>query len=250
VSRIGVAGCHNVLIMTDEGARAKESLMRDAKLYLVEGKGTVNDPLKDAIRRADFSLEVFHTGTKAIAFIRSNRPDLVIVDASSLRSSGARTSSRIRKILGDCPIIHCRRYGTDEDRSAEADVYLVRPFTARKVMNRVRALLPADDMKVEIVRIGEITFYPSKRSVDIPGRGEQRLTPKMASLLNHFLLQPNQILSRHFLMEYVWDTNYFGDTRTLDVHIRWIREIIERNPAKPILLRTLRGVGYIFSIPD
>ena len=74
------------------------------------------------------------------------------------------------------------------------------------------------------------------------------MTPKLAHLLEEFLRHPNQILGRHTLMENVWKTSYFGDTRTLDVHIRWIREIIEVDPAKPLLLRTIRGVGYIFAV--
>jgi two-component system phosphate regulon response regulator PhoB len=70
----------------------------------------------------------------------------------------------------------------------------------------------------------------------------------MASLLEQFLRQPNQIIGRHTLMEEVWNTSYFGDTRTLDVHIRWLREIIEQDPSSPKLLRTVRGVGYILSV--
>jgi DNA-binding response OmpR family regulator len=110
-------------------------------------------------------------------------------------------------------------------------------------------VLPADDMKDEIVRAGHLTFFPSKRSVEIVGTGERRLTPKLACLLEEFLRHPNEILDRNRLMQTVWKTSYFGDTRTLDVHIRWIREVIEENPARPRLLKTVRGMGYIFSIP-
>lgn len=136
-----------------------------------------------------------------------------------------------------------------EDRSAEADIYLERPFTARKVLNRIKTLLPTDDWNQEIARAGDITFYPAKRSVDVNGQGEQRLTPKLASLLDVFLRNPNEILGREKLMHDVWDTDFMGDTRTLDVHIRWVREVIEEDPAKPVLLKTVRGKGYIFSVP-
>ena len=110
-------------------------------------------------------------------------------------------------------------------------------------------MLPVDDLKEEIVRAGRITFYPSKRSVDVAGRGEKKLTPKLAHLLDEFLRHPNEVLERDYLMLHVWKTNYFGDTRTLDVHMRWLREIIEGNPAKPVIVRTVRSIGYIFAIP-
>ncbi len=84
---------------------------------------------------------------------------------------------------------------------------------------------------------------------DISGFGERRLTPKLANLLEAFLLHPNEVVDRNWLMRTIWKTNYYGDTRTLDVHIRWIREVIEANPARPRILKTVRGMGYIFSIP-
>jgi DNA-binding response OmpR family regulator len=74
------------------------------------------------------------------------------------------------------------------------------------------------------------------------------LTPKQAQLLEEFVRYPNQVVSRRQLMQNVWRTDYIGDTRTLDVHIRWVREIIEEDPAQPKLLRTVRGKGYIFTM--
>ena len=136
-----------------------------------------------------------------------------------------------------------------EDPAAEADVYLEHPYTARKLLNRVRALLPADDINGEVVRCGPITLYLSKPSVEVPGKSECRLTPKLANLLEEFVRHPNEIISRRQLMQNVWNTDYIGDTRTLDVHIRWMREIIEVDPAKPELLKTVRGKGYVFCIP-
>jgi DNA-binding response OmpR family regulator len=152
-------------------------------------------------------------------------------------------------VIGVTPIIHCRAADRIEDRSAEADVYLAMPFTSRKLINRIKALLPADELKEEIVRAGNLTFFLLKRSVEVAERGESRLTPKLARLLEEFLRHPNEVIGRHQLMETVWNTNYFDDTRTLDVHIRWLREIIEIDPAKPKLVRTIRGMGYIFYVP-
>jgi two-component system phosphate regulon response regulator PhoB len=110
----------------------------------------------------------------------------------------------------------------------------------------VRALLPADEVNGEVVYCGNITLYLSKPSVVVAGQSERRLTPKLSRLLEEFIRQPGEIISRRQLMQNVWKTDYIGDTRTLDVHIRWMREIIETDPAEPKLLKTVRGKGYIF----
>jgi DNA-binding response OmpR family regulator len=223
--------------------------MREATVLLIEGKRAGNDTLSSALRKEKLLVCIFNTGSAAYSWVEKHEPDIVVFDASTMRSSGVRSCRRLRGALPDTPIIHCREEGELEDRSAEADIYLERPFTARKVLNRIKAVLPTDDWKQEIARAGDITFYPAKRSVDVNGQGEQRLTPKLASLLDVFLRNPNEILGREKLMHDVWDTDFMGDTRTLDVHIRWVREVIEEDPAKPVLLKTVRGKGYIFSVP-
>lgn len=223
--------------------------MREATVLLIEGKRAGNDTLSSALRKENLQVCVFDTGSAAYSWAGKHEPDIVVFDASSMRSSGVRSCHRLRGRLPNTPIIHCRQEGELEDRSAEADIYLERPFTARKVLNRIKTLLPTDDWNQEIARAGDITFYPAKRSVDVNGQGEQRLTPKLASLLDVFLRNPNEILGREKLMHDVWDTDFMGDTRTLDVHIRWVREVIEEDPAKPVLLKTVRGKGYIFSVP-
>jgi DNA-binding response OmpR family regulator len=224
--------------------------MREAKVLLVEGRSTGKASMEPALTKVGYEVVVAHTAKTALELVAHDLPDLVVFDASSMRSSGIRTTKRIRNTVGDTPIIHSRAAGWPEDRSAEADVYLVKPFTGRKLLNRIKSLLPADDLKEEIVRAGDLTFYLSKRSVDVAGKGEHRLTPKLASLLEEFLRHQNEVVDRKDLMQKVWNTSYFGDTRTLDVHVRWMREVIEDNPANPRLLKTIRGVGYIFSIPQ
>jgi DNA-binding response OmpR family regulator len=223
-------------------------MRRSATILLVEGASAGANSMAPGVSKAGLAVSAVNSGNEAMLWIENQRPDLIVFDASTMRSSGVRTCKRLRKALPAVPLIHCRKPGQGEDRSAEADIYLVKPFTARKLLNRIWTLLPADDLDEEIVRLGPLTLYCSKRSVDVAGRGEQRLTPKMASLLEVLLRQPNQVVSRNTLMEVVWNTNYFGDTRTLDVHIRWLREIVEDDPANPQLLKTVRGVGYILSI--
>lgn len=223
--------------------------MQEAVILLVEAKRASGNSMALALAKAGYELKIVHTGTAAYHLVKDCSPDLVIFDASTMRSSGSRSCRRLRRELGDnIPIIHSRAAGQLEDQAAEADIYLEHPYTARKLINRVKALLPADDLNGEVVRCGDITLHLSKPSVEVAGRSEHRLTPKLASLLEEFARHPNEIVSRRQLMQNVWNTDYIGDTRTLDVHIRWMREIIEDDPAKPKLLRTVRGKGYIFRI--
>lgn len=221
--------------------------MQEASILLIEGKQAGASSLEPALEKTGVSYQVVHSGNDAFKAIeRQGAPSLVIFDATSMRSMGTRTCRRLRRILGDTPLIHCRAAGIDEDPYALADVYLKQPFTSRKLLNRVRALLPANAQKEEIVRCGHLTLYRSKRSVEVGDRGEHRLTPKLLQLLEEFLRYPETVVDRRQLMHNVWKTDYIGDTRTLDVHIRWVRECIEEDPAKPQLLLTIRGKGYIF----
>lgn len=222
--------------------------MEESVILLVEGKRVGNDSWAPALEKAGYITKVVHTGAAALGWIEQAELDLIVFDASSLRSSGTRTCSRLRRAIGDKPIIHIRTQGDKPDPTAEADIYLEQPFTARKLLNRIRSSLPANYEKEEVIRYGHITLYRAKRSVEVAGRGESRLTPKLACLLEEFVRHPNKVVSRRQLMQNVWHTDYIGDTRTLDVHIRWMRELIEEDPAKPQLLQTVRGEGYILAM--
>jgi DNA-binding response OmpR family regulator len=219
-------------------------------ILLVEGHSAGRDSLANVLQKANYNSAVVYTGNDAVAWLNDRTPDLILFDASSMRSNGVRTCQRLRKLAENTPIIHCRAKGQEEERNAGADVYLERPFSARKLLNRVRALLPADIAKEEVVRYGDITLFRGKRSVEVTGKGEFTLTPKLALLLETFIRHPNEVLSRRDLMLAVWDTDFIGDTRTLDVHVRWVRECIEKEPSHPQLLKTVRGQGYLLNIPE
>ncbi len=223
--------------------------MQKAVILLVEGKRAGQFTAVPALEKTKHSLELCHTGSAAILTLNQLTPHLIIFNAATMRTSGARICRRLKKIAPKLPIIHVRGAGKPLDKAAGADVYLEQPFTHRKLLNRVRDLLPADHANEEIVRYGHITLYLTKKSVAIAGKGESRLTPKLTHLLEQFMRHPQQVLTRRELMQSVWKTDYIGDTRTLDVHIRWVREFIEENPAKPQFLKTVRGKGYFLSIP-
>jgi DNA-binding response OmpR family regulator len=220
-----------------------------ALILLIEGKRAGDDSLNAALCKAGYAVTVHHTGNAALRWAGENEPDLVVFDGASMRSSGVRSCRQLHQALDGVPIIHTRTEDQPRDESAGADVYLVRPYTPRKVLNRVRSLLPAVAAEEEMVRAGDLILYRGKRSVEVRGHGEKQLTPKLAALLEDFLRHPNEVRTRRDLMQNVWQTDYIGDTRTLDVHVRWVREAIEREPGSPRRLLTVRGKGYVLRVP-
>ncbi len=226
--------------------------MRATIILLVGGKDSGDNSIKVAMEKAGYCVEVVSTGSQAVKTLESKSPNLIVYNAPAMRSSGVRTCRRLRRAVPETPIVHIRAAGELEEHEAEADIYLEQPFTPRKLLNRVRFLLPADEDNEEIVRYGKVTLYLSKRSVEVTGRGESKLTPKAARLLEELMRHPNELVTRKQLMQNVWQTDYVGDTRTLDVHVRWVRELIEDDPSKPEYLITKRGQGYVFTMlpPD
>lgn len=220
--------------------------MKPFLILLIEGKTPGNVSLLPALEKAGFQVKYVNTGQAAYHWVHDEQqsPHLVIFDASTLRSNGARNCRRLRQCLPGIPMIYARSIEQTTESALDVEVHLVRPFTARKVLNRVHALLPPDLSEEQAVRYGQITLYPERNVVEVNGRGEKRVTPKIARLLAEFLRSPNELISREYLMQTVWQTSYLGDTRTLDVHVRWIRELIEAEPGRPTLLLTVRGKGY------
>ncbi len=125
------------------------------------------------------------------------------------------------------------------------DAILVRPFTYRRLDEKMRQLL--DTRRDYVVSLGPLTLDRRTRRAITPA-GLIQLTPKQFQLFDYFIAHPNELVTRKELMWAVWETEYLGDTRTLDVHIRWLREQIEANPSEPQLLRTRRGKGYQLEI--
>jgi DNA-binding response OmpR family regulator len=128
-----------------------------------------------------------------------------------------------------------------EGKLIQSEERLIRPFTQRKLRDTLTRAL--DSMTPHIMRVGEVELDLVTREVCSP-QGKSHLTPKQCHLLSIFMQRPNQVISRQDLMRQIWDTDFLGDTRTLDVHIRWLREKIEQNPTRPALLVTVRKVGY------
>lgn len=213
-------------------------------ILVVQGPG--RDRLTTMLENHGYVVQRAHNGKQAVTAVKQGGLALAIIDPGSLRINGARLSRMLKRAVNDLPILWVLNEGATLSEDGVADLCLERPFTARKLLNRVRKLLPPE--RQDVLSVGGIVLDTVKREVR---RGDQvsRLTPKQAKLLEALMRQPGKVLSRRFLMKHVWNTDYLGDTRTLDVHIRWVREIIEQDPSHPQYIRTVRGVGYRFDVP-
>jgi DNA-binding response OmpR family regulator len=212
-----------------------------ARILWVEGKRTDYTSFVPFLRKKDFWVEIVPTGNAAMARLVEVDPDLVVVNAASLRSSGKRICNEIREKSSELPIVLIVSPEHATSGITTANVILELPFTSRKLLNRIAPLLPGDGKN--ILHVGFIRLDLERKRVRCLGR-EARLTPRMTHLLQVLLLHAGEAVDRQKLFSEVWDTKYTVDTRTLDVHISWLREALEEDPRQPQFLKTIRGVGY------
>jgi DNA-binding response OmpR family regulator len=221
--------------------------MTIASVLLIESGRPSAPSFASALEKKGFAVTVQHEVGPAIKSASKSPPDVLILDAASMRTSGSRLCRTARANLDGVPIILISPAGTGSESANGSTVNLVQPFTARKLVNRVYRLLPGDDRYS--LQAGPIKLNLVQRKVKVHGR-ESRLTPKQAKLLELFMHNPGKLLTRKQLIRDVWLTDYTGDTRTLDVHMSWLRHAVEGNSKKPQFLRTIRGVGYRLDVPS
>ncbi|MBN1565505.1 MAG: response regulator transcription factor [Anaerolineae bacterium] len=221
--------------------------MGTTKVLLIESARNNGRTFSSSLQRK-YEVAIAHSGKQALAIARDMSPQIIILDADSLRTPGDRISIRLRDQLGELPIIHIKSEGAERGQSV-ADVMLYLPFTIRKLSNRIEqyAVKPAEEAAPR--ETGPFNLNLETQTLTTPWN-EKKLTPKLIALMQLFLQHPDQTLERKQIMQQVWDTDYVEDTRTLDVHIRWLRQAVEPKPRKPQYLVTVRGVGYRFGIPD
>jgi DNA-binding response OmpR family regulator len=219
--------------------------MGAAKILLIGRVHTQHSPLFAALKKR-YEVIVTPSGKQALSLAHKHAPQVIVLDAISLRTPGERICHELREGL-EIPLIHLHP-GPKESASSPADALLFEPFTSRKLVNCVERLLPLTNDNGTIT-CGPFAVDLSRRMLIANGQ-ETQLTPKLAVLVETFLRHPGETLDRKTLMVKVWHTDYVGDTRTLDVHVRWIRQAIEPEPGDPIYLKTIRGVGYRLDIPD
>jgi DNA-binding response OmpR family regulator len=215
--------------------------MQRVRLLLIERPRT-NSPFSLALGK---KYEVVSAASARQAIAASAAPELLILDSVSLATSGQRMARALRQAFAGIPIIHIAAEAGD----SPADVQLVAPVTQRKLSNAIERLLKHRQRRdghtpdAELLRYGPFELDLHERLL-IGQKHETVLTPKLARLIEVFFRSPGVTLDRRHLMQHVWQTDYLGDTRTLDVHIRWFRRAIEVDPAHPAYLKTVRGVGY------
>ena len=216
-------------------------------VLLVQKANPSVDWILQSLEKKGYRVSQVRSQKKALRQAASEKPDLIILNATSSRMNGPKICRALHKKVEEIPIILILPEGQKGDFSMGATVVLTSPFTSRKLLNRIRIVLESD--RGEIIQVGGLTLSLGKHCV-FRGSRQLRLNPKEFELLKVFMRSPGRVLSRKFLMKKVWKTDYLGDTRTLDVHIRWVREKIEKDPASPTYLRTVRGVGYRFDVPE
>ena len=225
------------------------------KILLVQGG--LGDSVGPILEKNGYRVDWVRTAKNALDRVTSNVPALVIIDVPSLRVSAEKLALSIKRIA-EVPVLFIGSEVQIEKESKEnkegkenlevevADGFVPRPLQLRRLLSRVEKLMP-EGQTVEL-KCGELVFHPSD-GILRKKSDEQYLNPKLCKLLTLFMQHPGEILTRKFLMQQVWDTSYMGDTRTLDVHIRWLREALEDEATDPTYLRTVRGQGYRFDNP-
>jgi DNA-binding response OmpR family regulator len=212
------------------------------KILLIDSTRSASDELCKSLEDKGYDLSVARSSKMALRQAIHDRPDLVILDTTSVRFNGARLCAALYQKV-DAPIIAI--IGKKAKLLECADEHVTNPVNLRKLAALIRRILKVK--QPWIIKLGELGLDLKKRIV-LRGSRSRKLRPMEVRLLKTFMRRPNEIITRAELMKAVWDTDFTGDTRTLDVHIRWVRERIEDNPSKPKLLKTVRGQGYRLEI--
>lgn len=198
-----------------------------------------------AALRRNWEVITAPSGKRAQLYADQYQFSLIIVDAVSMRITGERVCRAVKSQYPHCPLIHIRP-SHSANPSKVADATLSPPLSSRKLIGVVSRMLQED--LTDTLRCGPFLLNRSTRILQTP-RQEVQLNPKLAELIALFMAHPNQVLERQTIMRKVWNTNYMGDTRTLNVHIYYARNALEDDRQKPVYLKTARGVGYWLDIP-
>ncbi len=227
------------------------------RILIVEDEDSISQPFAEALRRAGFEPLVTRTAAGALEMADGAEPDLVILDLTLPDGDGRDVCRELRR-RSDVPIVMLTARGTEMDKvvglELGADDYVVKPFSAREVISRIRAVLrrsvprDGDGAEAEPIRIGELELDPAARVVRLGGEGLD-LSRKEFDLLAELMRNAGRVVKREDLMAKVWDVNWFGSTKTLDVHVGWLRRKLGDDPGRPHYIETVRGVGFRFAAP-
>ena len=240
------------------------------KILVVDDEAILVETIAYNLEQAGYRVVTAADGSSALDAARSEIPDLIILDVMLPGMDGLEVCRQLRKESGTAttPIVMLTAKSDEIDKvvglEVGADDYVTKPFGRRELLARVRALLrrseyphPGEDRlgaqeAVEAVRPASRDLVAGPLRIDLAGRRvncrgqDLELQPKQFELLAYLVRNRGTVLTRDQLLHNVWGYDYAGDTRTVDVHVRWLREKLEEDPANPKLIQTVRGVGYVF----
>ncbi len=210
-------------------------------VLLIEGKRRLKNNFAQELSDKGFDVTTVTSGATALETIPELMPNVVVINAMSLRTNGLRITNWIRTAWPDLPIILIIAEDEAITNASQANVLLRLPFTMQKLINRLRLF---NEVKHKhILKKGDLELNTQTAVAHYKDK-EAHLTPRCSDLLRVMMEKPGKVLTRKELFSHVWDTDYTGDTRTLDVHISWLRNALEENPRQPELIQTIRGIGY------
>jgi DNA-binding response OmpR family regulator len=229
------------------------------KVLVVEDEPTLLETLSYNLSRQNYQVETATDGQLAVELARETHPDLVVLDLMLPKLDGFEVCRILRQEM-NTPILILTARDDEIDRviglELGADDYMSKPFSMREFLARVKAQLrrvrlmreereSEDILPREIIKFGNLTLDLTRREVLLDNRALQ-LKPKEFDLLLFLARHRGQVLTRDLILERVWGWDFSGGSRTVDVHVRWLREKIEQNPAEPVRIVTVRGAGYRF----
>ncbi len=220
------------------------------RVLVVEDEASYSEALSYVLRKEGFEVAIAETGPDALAEFDRGGADIVLLDLMLPGLSGTEVCRQLRQ-RSAVPIIMVSAKDTEVDKvvglELGADDYVTKPYSPRELVARIRAVLRrgiADDVEDETtLEAGRIRMDVDRHLVTIDG-SEVKFPLKEFELLEYFLRNPGRVLTRGQLIDRVWGADYVGDTKTLDVHVKRLRAKIEADPAHPVVLTTVRGLGY------
>jgi DNA-binding response OmpR family regulator len=226
------------------------------RILFVEDEAAIFEPFSRALRRNGFEPVIARTVAEALDSAERVEPDLVLLDLNLPDGDGSDVCRTLRRD-SDVPIVMLTARGTEMDRvlglELGADDYVVKPFSSRELISRIRAVLrrPRADTQPseDPIEVGSLQIDPGARSVTLSGE-PLKLARKEFDLLAELARNAGQVVTREDLMARVWDVNWFGSTKTLDVHIRTLRRKLGDDSANPRFIETVRGVGFRLLEPE
>ena len=224
------------------------------RVLVVEDESSIAEPLTEHLAREGFDAEVAPTIAEATEAFARQAPDLILLDVMLPDGDGRDLCREIRR-SSDVPIIMLTARGEEIDRivglELGADDYVVKPFSAGELVARMRAIMRRGRATARkgAVTVGAIALDPGARTVTKDGDPVD-LAAKEFDLLHMLMANAGTVLKREEIMDEVWDPHWFGPTKTLDVHVSWLRKKLEDDPTSPVYITTVRGVGFRFAAPE